>query len=112
MDRPTDLPAGLIHARTTDLFDETNHPAALRRAHHVAQGVWARLLVHSGSLRFVFEDQPDEPITITAGGDMLIPPKVRHHVEFDGPASFALEFHRRPTADEVAPGTESTGLNP
>lgn len=113
---PIELPEGLELARTTDVFDESNHPGGLLRAHQVAAGVWARLLVHTGSLRFVFEDESDRPRTVSAGGSQVIPPQRRHHVEFDGPATFAIEFHRPPAtagpAEGPAEGAESTGLQP
>ncbi len=112
MDRPLALPAGLVHARTTDVFDEVNHPAGLRRAHRVADGVWGRLVVHSGTLTFTFEDEPAEPLTVGPGGDVVIPPARLHHIEIDGPVTFVVEFHRQPAADEVPSGNESTGLDP
>lgn len=112
MERTAELPAGLVHARTTAVFDEVDHPAGLRRAHRVADGVWGRLLVHTGELRFTFEDQPDEPLTVGAGQTLVIPPVLLHHVDIDGPVTFAVEFHRQPTAAEMAAGQESTGLVP
>ncbi|HWL42234.1 MAG TPA: DUF1971 domain-containing protein [Ilumatobacter sp.] len=106
-----ELPDGLEHGRTTDVFDEQHHPRGLLRAHRVAEGVWARLLVHTGSLTFVFDDQPKQPIEVAAGADLVIPPSLPHHVEIDGPVTFAIEFHRSPTG---APShdPESTGLLP
>lgn len=123
MTRPTeglddiDLPDGLELARTTDVFDEANHPGGLMRAHQVAAGVWGRLLVHSGHVVFVFEDQADQPRVVAAGETQVIPPERRHHVDFDGPATFAIEFHREPAdgggpADRPVEGHESTGLEP
>ena len=108
MDRTLTLPIGLVHARTTDMFDETNHPAGLRRAHRVADGVWGRLVVHSGALTFTFDDHPDEPIRVAAGEHVIIPPAVPHHLDIDGPVTFAVEFHRSPTSDEAPAGGEST----
>jgi tellurite resistance-related uncharacterized protein len=108
-DRPQ-LPDGLEHVRTTDVFDEHHHPAGLLRAHRVADGVWARLVVHTGSLTFVFEDRADEPLTIAAGDSVVIPPARLHHVELGAPVTFALEFHRRPDTDTAVRGHESTGL--
>jgi tellurite resistance-related uncharacterized protein len=93
---PTDLPDGLELARTTPTFDQTNVPAGLRAAHRVADDVWGRLVVHTGSLTFRFDDGPDNPRRVTAGGDVVIPPAIPHHVEIDGPVTFAVEFHRRP----------------
>jgi tellurite resistance-related uncharacterized protein len=105
-----ELPDDLEHVRTTDVFDEHSHPAGLLRAHRVADGVWGRLVVHTGSLTFVFEDRMNEPLTIAAGDSVVIPPARLHHVELDGPVTFALEFHRRRDTGTPTPGHESTGL--
>ncbi len=102
------MPDGLVLTRTTDVFDNVTVPAGLLRAHRVAAGVWGRLIVHSGTLGFVFEDETDKPIRVSAGGSVVIPPSLRHHVELDGPATFAVEFHRRP--GDSAAGLETSGL--
>lgn len=104
------LPDGLEHVRTTDVFDQLHHPAGLRRAHRVADGVWARLLVRSGSLTFVFEDQADRPRWVSAGEAVVIPPARLHHVDIEAPVSFVLEFHRAAASAPPEAGTESTGL--
>lgn len=93
-----DLPAGLVLARTTDEFDEHSVPAGLLRDHRVAAGVWGRLLVRSGALRFGFGD--DAEFGVTEGGSVVIPPEQVHHVALVGPVRFVVEFHR--PADTVA----------
>jgi tellurite resistance-related uncharacterized protein len=93
-----DLPEGLELVRTTDVFDNETVPAGLLRAHQVAKDVWGRLVVFEGSIGFVFEDSPDDLISVRAGERMVIPPQRRHHVTVDGPVSFAVEFHRRPSS--------------
>jgi len=112
MSAPLTLPDGAEWVRTTSVFDEDNHPAGLLRAHRVAVGVWARLLVHTGSLTFAFDDTTDEPQSVNAGATVVIPPVRPHHLEFTGPVTFAIEFYREPQADAVATGDESTGLRP
>lgn len=104
------MPDGFVLARTTDAFDKGTVPSGLLRAHRVADGVWARLVVHTGSVGFVFEDEPDDIKVVPAGDSLVIPPARLHHVEPDGPATFAVEFHR-PPADKGS-GLESTGLEP
>ncbi|WP_088319426.1 DUF1971 domain-containing protein [Kineosporia sp. R_H_3] len=94
MDRPTALPAGAEHVRTTPDFDAGTVPAGLLRAHRVADGVWGRLVVRAGTVVFRFEDDPDAPVTVTAGGHVVIPPGLPHHVEPEGAAAFAVEFYR------------------
>lgn len=88
------LPAGLEHARTTDVFDQDSVPAGLLRSHRIAAGVWGRLVVHEGELRFGFDDR-DEAQRVAAGEWMVIPPQRPHAVELVGPVRFAVEFHRQ-----------------
>jgi tellurite resistance-related uncharacterized protein len=111
MTQPT-MPEGLEVVRTTSVFDQDSVPAGLLRAHRVADGVWGRLVVHSGAVTFVFDDEPDRPITVGAGGAVVIPPARQHHVRLDGPATFAVEFHRLPDTPAPPAGTESTALTP
>lgn len=89
------IPAGFVLARTTDVFDRDTVPAGLLRAHRVAADVWGRLVVHAGTVRFVFEDTPDEPVDVDVGSSVVIPPARLHHVELGEGARFAVEFHRR-----------------
>lgn len=92
MDHGT-LPPGLELARTTPVFDQDSVPGGLLAAHQVAEGVWGRLVVHTGSLSFVFEDTADQPTRLEAGDRMVIPPQQPHHLELQGEATFAVEFH-------------------
>jgi tellurite resistance-related uncharacterized protein len=108
----SDLPPGLTHVRTTDVFDNDSVPPGLLHAHHVADGVWGRLVVHSGAVRFLFEDQPDSPSVLLAGDTIAIPPARPHHVELDEPATFSVEFYRAPSTPRPVPGTESSALHP
>lgn len=88
------LPDGLVLQRTTPTFNEKSTPRGLRAAHTVADGVWGRLVVESGSIGFVFEDTPDDVRILAAGEQQIIPPARPHHVVIDGPVQFAVEFHR------------------
>lgn len=83
-------------ARTTDVFDNDSVPAGLLRSHRVADGVWGRLVVQTGALTFVFDDEPDNPISVSAGESVAIPPGRVHHLEPDEPVTFVVEFHRQP----------------
>ena len=88
-------PDGLRLVRTTPEFDEHTVPKGLLREHRVAPEVWGRLLIRSGSLRFVFEDRSDAPSLLGEGDRQVIPPDVPHHVELVGPVVFVVEFHRQ-----------------
>ncbi len=91
-----ELPTDVRLVRTTPEFDETSVPAGLLAAHRVADGVWGRLVVQSGSLTFVFEDDLEAAWRVEAGGHVVIPPGRAHHLELAGPVRFVVEFHRPP----------------
>lgn len=106
------LPDDVVFARVTDDFTPDTAPVGMSRTHRVGEGVWGQLVVREGSVNFVFEDAPDDVITVAADETQVIPPQRPHHVEFTGPARFAVEFYRAPKESERAPeeGKESTGL--
>lgn len=97
-----ELPPDLVHVRTTDVFDNETVPKGLLRAHRVADGVWGRLVVHTGVVVFVFEDNAKHPIDVEPGERVVIPPGRLHHLELDGLATFAVEFHR----ESAEPGSK------
>ena len=78
------------------MWNEDTVPAGVLSGHRVADGVWGQLVVRSGSVGFVFEDEPDVTIQVTADGRVVIPPGRLHHVVLSGPATFVVEFYRQP----------------
>ena len=96
----TALPTGFELARTTDVLDNTSVPPGLLRAHRIADGEWPRLVVFSGAIDFVFEDQPGAPTNVVAGGHIVIPPAEPHHLQLTGAATFVVEFYRRANRDQ------------
>jgi len=88
------LPDGVGLVRTTPDFDEHTVPAGLRSAHRIAEGVWGQLVVLSGALEFVVEDEPGDRRLLHAGDTRIIPPGLVHHVDLHGPVRFHIEFHR------------------
>lgn len=104
-----ELPRDSELVRTTDVFDNDTVPAGLLRAHRVADGIWGRLVVHTGAVGFVFEDASHHRHVVAAGDSIVIPPARPHHVELIGPATFAVEFHRTTKAPPPS-GAESSGL--
>lgn len=105
----TQIPTGYERTRTTPIFDNRSVPAGLLDAHRVADGVWGRLVVHTGEVVFIFDDEPDTPIRVRGGGHVDIPPARPHHLELDEHATFAVEFYRSPSVRDQK-GLESTGL--
>lgn len=91
-----ELPEGLVVVRVTDTWDEQTVPAGLRRAHRVASGVWGRLRVEQGELRFRARTGPPIDVTLGPGSEQAIPPGVEHEVEPLGAVRFCVEFLKAP----------------
>ena len=85
-------PEGYHLVRRTRTFDVDTVPKGLLSTHRVADGVWGRLVVYTGLVRFVF-DESDEVTEVEAGQTLLIPPALPHHVSPSDDATFAVEFY-------------------
>jgi tellurite resistance-related uncharacterized protein len=94
MSPPSSPPDGATLTRTTPEFDQDTVPAGLLKAHKISDGVWGRLVVRSGELRFTFDSGDPATRAIAAGDHVVIPPLVPHHVTIDGLVQFVIEFHR------------------
>ena len=90
-----ELPEALRVVRTAGVWDERTMPAGLRRAHRLGDGVWGRLRMQHGRLRFRARTEPALDLVIGAGGTQAIPPGVEHDVEPQGSVGFSLEFLQR-----------------
>jgi tellurite resistance-related uncharacterized protein len=69
------LPSGLVAYQQTREFSETTVPAGLRRSHTTKPGVWARICVREGSLRYrILEPQPKEHV-LSPGHPGIVDPR-------------------------------------
>ncbi|QOY92777.1 DUF1971 domain-containing protein [Massilia sp. UMI-21] len=89
-----DLPPKLVHYKTTPLFDGASVPAGLLRNHTTAAGVWGRIVVHEGCLRYLIEAPAAEEHLLVPGAPGIVEPQVPHHVALHGPVRFCVEFYR------------------
>lgn len=94
-----ELPPDFALYKQTAVFDEESIPDGLRKDHTTRAGVWAKIVVHEGCLRYDvdglgahFELSPEE-----APGIVL--PEVPHHVAPLGRVRFHVEFYRGPARD-------------
>jgi hemoglobin len=94
------LPAELIEARRTPLFDAESVPAPLTRSHRTS--VWAELRVQAGTVRYLDLEGPSpRDVRLGPGQTAVIPPGVEHHVEPSTDARFFVQFYRTPDAGLV-----------
>ena len=87
-----ELPDGLRLVRSSPEWNAQNVPAALLRAHRLASGMWGRIAVHEGQLRFVASTEPALDIVCGPGTSQAIPPDVEHEVELRGAVRFTIDF--------------------
>ena len=89
------LPADAVPYQRTDEFSELDIPAALRRRHSTKRGVWGRIRVVEGSLRYRILEPQLEEYVVTSERAGVIEPEVPHEVEPLGKVRFFVEFLRR-----------------
>lgn len=83
------LPDGLRAARRTPTFTVDSVPPGLLAAHTTS--VWAQLIVISGSVVFV-DEEDDERSVVVAGAERVIVPHRRHHIEPEPDTEFFVQF--------------------
>jgi tellurite resistance-related uncharacterized protein len=87
-----ELPEGLHIRRQVGPFTEETLPTGLRADHRLADGVWGRLRVTSGTARFRLESDDPLDVRLMAGDEQAIPPTMIHRVEPEGPVELVVEF--------------------
>ena len=87
-------PDGLATYRRTPEFDEVSIPDGLRSEHATKRGVWGRIHVIEGGLRYHVDAPIHRSLRVCAASSAVIVPEVRHRVEPDGAVRFFVELAR------------------
>ncbi len=87
-------PDGAVAYRRTREFDQDTLPAGFLASHATKRGVWGRIHVLAGALRYVIDAPIERSFLIEAGCSGVIVPEVRHRVEPQGQVRFLVEFSR------------------
>jgi tellurite resistance-related uncharacterized protein len=90
-----ELPAHFEPYRKTPVFTQASVPAALQKNHTTRRGVWARIHVLEGRLRYVVEAQHVDTL-LTPETPGIVVPELPHYVKADEPVRFFVEFHADP----------------
>lgn len=86
--------------RHSPIFDAANLPAALTRTHTTKAGVWAKIEIIEGRLRYCAEGEPAQ--LLTPGRPGLIRPEQPHSVAIeDAVTRFRIAFY------DTLPGMEA-----
>ena len=89
------IPEGVRPYKRTAQFDEGSVPSGLLREHRTAPGVWGRICVVEGELRYRILEPEIEEHRLVPGVDGVVEPAVGHRVEPVGRVCFYVEFLRR-----------------
>lgn len=90
-----ELPDHFVAYRRTPEFTQDTVPAALRKDHSTRPGVWAKVNVIEGRLRYRIDAWKVDTV-LTPGQPGVVVPEVLHCVEPLGPTRFYVEFYGQP----------------
>lgn len=88
------IPDNVSRYAATPEFTEATVPAHLLESHEAKPGVWAKVVVLEGTLRYCILGPEAEEVDLAAGRPGVAEPEVPHRVEITGPVRFQLELYR------------------
>jgi tellurite methyltransferase len=90
-----ELPEDLVCYRQTEIYDSQTIPDGLRRNHTTKRGVWGRIEVLEGTLRYVIEPPFSSEQQLSQGQFGIVPPEQPHRVEPVGAVRMRVHFLRK-----------------
>lgn len=91
----SELPDHFVAYKQTPVFTESTLPDGLKKNHSTRNGVWAKIRVAEGRLRYRVESLGiDTELTPDVTG--IVIPEVLHSVEPLGNVRFLVEFYKTP----------------
>jgi|SRR5690242_16954077 len=90
-----EIPEGFVAYKRTSEFTEQTVPDALRKDHSTKEGVWAKIRVTEGKLRYRIPKLGVE-MDLSPDKTGIVLPEILHSVEPLGTVRFFVEFYRAP----------------
>jgi tellurite resistance-related uncharacterized protein len=87
------LPSGATKTGSTPLMSQDTVVPGILKKHLAPKGKWGYLVVESGSLQYVWEDDIENVLDSDPGHPIVIFPERFHHVVITGPVEFRVEFY-------------------
>ncbi|MDF7798084.1 DUF1971 domain-containing protein [Pontiellaceae bacterium B1224] len=87
------LPETAELAGSTKLMNQDTVVPGILKKHLTPKGKWGFLVVESGSLEYVWEDDTENVLMADPGHPIVIFPERFHHVIITGPVEFKVEFY-------------------
>jgi len=90
-----ELPNGFVTYKKTPIFTEESLPAGLKNDHSTKAGIWAKIIVTEGKLRYRVDTlETDVELSLDKFG--IVVPEVLHSIEPLGTVHFFVEFYKKP----------------
>lgn len=90
-----ELPDSFIPYKKTPIFTEESLPTSLKNDHSTKAGVWAKIIVTEGKLRYRV-DTLETDVELSLGKSGIVVPEVLHSVVPLGMVRFFVEFYKEP----------------
>ena len=96
------LPDNAVKAGSTKLMNQETVVPGILKKHLAPKGKWGYLVVESGALQYVWEDDPDNVLDADLEHPIVIFPERFHHVVITGKVRFRVEFYELAEAAAAA----------
>ena len=103
------LPENARKAGESKLMNQDTVVPGILKKHLAPKGKWGYLVVESGSLQYVWEDDADNVLDADSDHPIVIYPERFHHVVITGEVEFRVEFY---VVENQTPHGEKQGNRP
>ena len=90
-----EFPDGMVSYKRTPEFCSTSIPDALKSSHSTKTGVWGKIHVVEGQLRYRIDAPISQEFNLNESQPGIIVPEVTHKVEPESDVRFYVEFYRK-----------------
>ncbi len=87
------LPKGLEKVGETPVMNQENVFPGILEKHMAPKNKWGKIVVISGSLNYVWEDNVEDILKADINNPIVIEPERYHHVILTGEVKFKVEFY-------------------
>jgi len=88
------LPKNVKPYKRTPEFTELTVPAGLLKDHQTKEGVWGKIVILEGVLKYTILEPVKEEVMLSGEMSGVVEPKVLHHIALQGQVKFYVEFNR------------------
>ncbi|NJN76713.1 MAG: DUF1971 domain-containing protein [Synechococcaceae cyanobacterium RL_1_2] len=88
------LPRQVLPYKRTPDFTLSSLPTGLQQSHNTKAGVWGKIVILAGSVRYRILEPELEELLLTPDRYGIIEPTIKHEVIPDDRARFYVEFYR------------------